>query len=250
MQQFFNQLVQFLQQPQVNLDVWKILEAVMDLFDKRTGLTELVYGMSARQLRTASEVQAKKEQISVRPDYMSARVDIVGTELARKEGFCARWYITGEDILPFLGKTAAMMWDQLVLSQDVNKVVREMEYRVEAGSSRKPNLEKKIADSEQALQYFSPSFQAYAQTTGDTQAFNALVHEWGLATQVDTRGMMLGNWIDPMKVQQMRMQAQQMAMQQQQAAQAPVEGPPQEGGPPPEGPPQNGEAMPEMAMMG
>ena len=50
-------VVQFLQHPQMNGDIWKVIEAVTANFEKRTGLTELVYGESAASYRSAEEAQ-------------------------------------------------------------------------------------------------------------------------------------------------------------------------------------------------
>ena len=54
-----DEIVQFLQHPPVNGDIWKMIQAVEDNFDKRVGLTELMYGRrgprrSARRARRTS----------------------------------------------------------------------------------------------------------------------------------------------------------------------------------------------------
>jgi hypothetical protein len=42
------EVVQFLQHPPMNQEIWKVIEAVERNFDKRTGLTELMYGNEGR----------------------------------------------------------------------------------------------------------------------------------------------------------------------------------------------------------
>jgi hypothetical protein len=41
------EIVQFLQHPPFNGDIWKVIEAVAEQFDRRVGLTELMYGQSS-----------------------------------------------------------------------------------------------------------------------------------------------------------------------------------------------------------
>ena len=192
-----NDVVQFLQQPQTNFDVWKILDAVMVLFDKRVGLTELAYAM-AGGMRSATEASVKREQLNVRPDHMAAQVESWMTEAARKEGLCSRWFVTGETMVQQLGPLAGMLWDQLVLSRDVGIVVAEMEYRIEAGSARKPNRDRDTDNVQQAMGYLLPILDGHAVATTDTNPLNALIDRWGRIVEMDTRDMMMGPRMPPM----------------------------------------------------
>lgn len=193
-----NDIVAFLQHPPVNKDAWQIIAAVMEMFDKRVGLTELVYGISTKQMRSAAEAAARQEQVSVRPDYMAGKVEEFMTEAARREGMATRWFVDPPTIASVLGPMAAMAWQQLVLNADVDRVVGEMEYRVEAGSARKPNRDRDVANVNEAMPMLGPMLDGHANATGDTKPINALVQAWGRVTDTDVDGFLMGPRIPPL----------------------------------------------------
>ena len=87
------QVCQFLQHPAFNGDIWKVLQAVEQNFEKRAGLTELMYGQTAAQSRSSADAQIKSDQLRVRPDDMSNKVEDAMTAAARMEAFAARWHL-------------------------------------------------------------------------------------------------------------------------------------------------------------
>ncbi len=212
-----NEVVQFLQHPEANQDIWKIIEAVMVLFDKRVGLTDLVYGLSGKQMRSAQEAQVKEERTSVRPDDMAETVESWQTMIARKEGQMLRLFCGPESVSPAFGEmiqqpqpepppmpgmppppppppqlgVMSKMWQQFVYlpveggDQNVERVFREFEYRIESGSVRKPNVERDQANMDQAMQVlFQPLLGVY-QTTGDPTQINAFITDWAKTRQLD-----------------------------------------------------------------
>ena len=199
--------VQFLTMPNINSDIWTIIAHVMELFDKRTGLTELVYGMSGRQYRSATEAQVKNEQINIRPDDMAERVESWQSHVSSKEALMLRWFCPPESIAPVFGETFSaeqmqvgpntLLWAQLVYvpldytnPSTVDRVVREFDYRIEAGSIRKPNRERDQANMDQAMQtLFAPMLQHY-QMTGDPTQLNAFVKEWAKTRDLDAQPFM------------------------------------------------------------
>lgn len=193
-----NEIVAFLQQPQINKDVWAILSAVMEQFDKRVGLSELLYGLTARQMRSAAEAQARQEQINVRPDYMASKVEDFMTEAARLEGMAARWLVDVPTVASVLGPAAALAWQHLVLATDPDKVIGEMEYRIEAGSARKPNRDRDVANVHEALPMLLPVLNAHATATGDTRPVNSLIRAWGQVTETNTDALMMGPRMPPL----------------------------------------------------
>lgn len=226
--QSIDNVVKILQQPQTNMDVWQILQAVMELFDKRVGLTELLYGLNPgrTQPRSAAEMQVKQASISVRPDYMAQKVEQWMTEQARREGITSRLLLRGQHVANILGQMGAMLWDLHVATDDPELAVREFEYRIEAGSARKPDKNRMVANVTDAMPMFVPVLQGYAQMTGNTQPLNDLIAKWGRAVDEDVSGMLLPPMPPPM----------------------PVEGnpPPGEGGSPPRGgPSSNGKSKPK-----
>lgn len=180
-----DQIVQFLQHPQMNGDIWKVIQAVTENFEKRTGLTELVYGESATQMRSAQEASLKGSQLQIRPDDMAQMVEDAMTAAARKEAIAARWHLTSDDVTVCMGQTAAVYWQTYVKTADVFALSHQLEYRIEAGSSKKPNKDRDAANMSQAMQNLLQPFFSYAQGTGDVQPVNALIGDWAKSIDLD-----------------------------------------------------------------
>jgi len=186
-----SEVVQFLQHPQMNGDIWKVIEAVTANFEKRTGLTELVYGQSAQQFRSAAEADLKGSQLQIRPDDMAQRVEDAMTLVARKEAMASRYHLTGQDVAPVMGPAAAAMWDQVVVTQDLFAMFRQLEYRIEAGSAKKPNKARDAQNMKDAMQQlFAPLFQ-YAMTTMNVGPVNALITDWAKSIDLRADGYLL-----------------------------------------------------------
>jgi hypothetical protein len=179
-----NEIISVFQLPGVSPDLWNIIQAVTELFDRRVGLTELVYGMSRNQFRSAAEASVKAEQISVRPDDMANTLEDALSELARKEAFLARWLVQPQDVAPLLGPMAAQAWAMHVQQMNPDEIIREFDFRVEAGSAKKPNKGTKVEQINQALQVLMPVAQGMLQA-GQPGLFNALMEDWGKAMDID-----------------------------------------------------------------
>jgi len=180
-----DKVVQFLQYPGFNPEIWKVIEGVTLNFERRVGLTELIYGLSSRQMRSAQEASIKSDAISVRPDEMANRVEDAMTEVARKEAFAARWHLRGPDVERVLGPLGAQVWEQVMVTSDPGAVLHQLEYRIEANSARKPN---KAADQEkmkEAMQnLFQPILQ-YSMSSGDVNPINALMRDWAKSIDLE-----------------------------------------------------------------
>lgn len=190
-----NKIVHFLDVPQAHVDVWKVLDAVADAFDKATGLTELMYA-SPGGMRSAQEASLKQGALQIRPDDMANKVEDWASAVARKEAMAARWLLEREDVEPVLGKRCAALWEQYVMSGDIDKVAREFHYRVEAGSTRKPNKETRVNQINQALQQWAPLVQwSLANLSANPDAvkiLNTLLSEWGEAMDMETKTLQFG----------------------------------------------------------
>jgi hypothetical protein len=178
-------VVQFLQHPEMNRDIWAVMESMMSILERRIGLNELMYGESSRQLRSASEAQIKGDQLRIRPDDMAEQVEAAMTLLARKEAIAAYWHLTGEDVTPVLGEQRAQIWDGLIKQQDLSYVVTELNYRIEAGSIRKPNRNRDQENANSAVQMWTPLLQGYFQMTGDPRPINGLSEMWAKANDME-----------------------------------------------------------------
>lgn len=179
-----NEIISVFQLPGVSPDLWNIIQSVTELFDRRVGLTELVYGMSRNQFRSAAEASVKAEQISVRPDDMASTLEDALSELARKEAFLARWLVQPQDVAPLLGPMAAQAWQMHVQQMSPEEIIREFDFRVEAGSAKKPNKGTKVEQINAALQVLMPVAQGMLQA-GQPNLFNALMEDWGKAMDID-----------------------------------------------------------------
>lgn len=185
--------VQFLQHPQMNGDIFNVVQAIEHNFEKRTGLSELMYGQSNRQLRSASEANVKREMLTVRPDDMAECVENWMTQAARNEAIAVRVHVSAEDVAPLFNEQAqpdplspdqtmygpmTMAWAGHVSSQDVAAIVHEMEYRVESGSARKPNKDREVQNIDESAQTVVPVLMQYWQATGDPGPINSWLRKW------------------------------------------------------------------------
>jgi len=217
-----------LQFPQVNMDLWRVIEAIERNFEKATGLTELAYGNTGpTQPRSAAEMQVRQGNMSIRPGDMAECVESFMARAARKEAIATRMHVPGQSVARMLGETMpdgapapgplTQAWNMLINTPDPYMAACEMDYTVESGSGRKPNKDKQLADIQDSAQTILPILMGRYQMTGDPTQVNAWFRRWGEAQDMDVSEFMLPAQPPPM----------------------PPEGPPpEEGGPPPEqGPP-------------
>jgi hypothetical protein len=173
-----DKVVKFIQHPGFNAEIYRVLEHMIELFDKRTGLTEIVYGESANQLRSAAEANVKQANASIRPDDMAQTVEDAATVVARKEMAAARWVLGPDDVMPVLGSFGAFLWQQEVMSTKPEELFHSFECRVEAGSTKRPNKQREAESLNNAMNNLFPSLYSYAQATGDVKPVNALMGDW------------------------------------------------------------------------
>lgn len=216
------QICKFLQMPNVTGDIWQVLAAVQHEFEKATGMTELMHGMSSRQMRSAQEANVIQGNLSIRPDDMAGKVEDWMSLAARNEAIVARSMLGESDIAPAFGESYdpqgnmaafgaypqigpyTQLWMALVHQPNIRKAASEYECRIESGTVRKPNLDKMRSDVDESAQVvFPPLLQVYMQTGDPTQA-----NAW-LSMYARSRGLPP----DTFALADMR---EQLAMQQQQ----------------------------------
>ena len=178
-------LVQFLQHPTMNKDILLVIEVVEQNFDKRVGLTELMYGLSGVQMRSAEEAAVKQQNMSVRPEDMAKQVETWQARVAAKEAMAARFHLGDGDVRPMLGPIGAWAWTSYVITSDPHVAARQLEYHIEAGSTQKPNKDFEVRQMDQAFQSLGPVFQTYAQTTGDMTPLNNLLSDYAKSRDLD-----------------------------------------------------------------
>ena len=181
-----NDLISVFQLPEVTPELWRIVEAVAQQFDKRVGLTELAYAMTSSQIRSATEANVKAEQLSVRPDDMANRLEDAMSLLARREAFACRWLLEPKDVEPIIGPLGAAAWAQHVVTMDPSVIAREFDYRIEAGSARKPNKATRVEQMQAALQTLGPILQGLVPM-GIVEPLNSLLTDWAESLDIDAK---------------------------------------------------------------
>lgn len=204
-------MVQVLQQPQTNMDVWRILDAVSQMFDKRTGLVDFMYGTNTQgtQDRTAETTLQRKNAAGIRPKAMAKQVLKWQNRIAALEAFNSRLFVSGNDVEPLLGSVGARLWDGVVRSMDVEAVARQMSYTVAASSMRFPNKDRDIANINQMLSIWLPIASQAAQASHNYDSVNQMLKLWAEAADQNIEGVD----ITPPQPDAMVQQMQQMQMQ-------------------------------------
>jgi hypothetical protein len=180
-----NDVVQFLQAPDFAESIWRMVAEVLELIDKRTGLTELVYGLTSRQIRSATEANVRDANLSVRPDDMASKVEDFLSEVAVREMQAARWTCEEKDVAPCLGYLGTKVWAEYIMTSDVTSVVMDYDYRIEAGSARKPNKNNRIAQLQEFSQNFLQPSMQLAVEGGNPGPYNAFILDWSKAMDFD-----------------------------------------------------------------
>ena len=185
-----NDVVSFMNSPNVNTDVWRMVAEVMERIDKATGLTELMYGMSSRQIRSAREADIKDANTSIRPDDMAEMTENWISQTVMKEMEIAAWAMDGPDVEPVLGQAGAYVFVKTMQSQGFESVVRDYNYTIEAGSARKPNKANRLRSLNDFGQVALPVIQQFAMQ-GFVEPWNAYMAEYGKALDMDPRGFLI-----------------------------------------------------------
>lgn len=189
-------LVQFLQHPQINNDVFKAAAIVEANFEKRTGMSELLYGQSSRQYRSAAEAEIKSDAVNVRPDDMANRVEDSMAQLARLEAIAARFTLAGADTQFMCGPVHGQLWDMFVVPSDPSKSLYETTVRIEAGSIRKPNRSRDAENIQALIQQFGPIYQQMAMM-GNPTGMNAILKAWAETRDVDATPYLMPAFAPP-----------------------------------------------------
>lgn len=180
-----DKIVQWLQTPKFNPEIYKVLDMMMEMFEKRTGLSDLMYGQTAQAFRSAQEGQIKQANATVRPADMGQQVEDWSSELARKEMAAARWQITAQDVLPVVGSAGAWVWQEAVLTTPPEQLFHLYDCRIEAGTTRRPDRDRDIENLNKAMtNLFSPFF-TYFQQSMDADPVNALIGAWAKSIGLD-----------------------------------------------------------------
>lgn len=185
-----NDVVSFLDAPSFSGDIWTMLSQVMEQVDKRIGTVDLLYGLSRQGIRSATEANVKDQNVAIRPDDMASKTEDFLSDVALHEIAAAVWHCTGEDVKPQLGELGAIVWDEQIRTQDFSTVIHDYDYRVAAGSARKPNKPSKQRALSELGQIVLPTIQAFAMQ-GVVEPWNAYISEVADTLDIDPSGFLL-----------------------------------------------------------
>lgn len=242
------QLVNFLNMPNVNGDIWKLLEILKAEFEEATGITELnAAGKSGTQMRSAEEANVKRQMLSIRPDDMANLVENWMGRAMSLVGFASRLLMHGQDVAPIFGEANTapalgpmqmqipqlgpftQLWDELVATVDPSIALHEYDYGVESGSVRKQDIDQLVTDlNEFGALWVPQAIQLWVQT-GDPTMINSYIAIWN-----KSRNNQFALYYPDRRMEMMQ---QQMMMAAAAGQHGPGGGPPQNGGKPPKGPP-------------
>lgn len=179
-------VVQILQHPNMPGDIWDAIGMIERMFDKRTGLTELLYGLGgSTQIRSAEEASLRNQNASVRPDDMAKMVEHWQRSVAAKEAIACRYHLRGEDVFPVMGNMASLVWNDLVSTPDIIVASKQLQYSIESGSIQRPNKNFQMQQTDEAMTTLLPVFNQYASMTGDVTPMNNLLGDWAKSRQLD-----------------------------------------------------------------
>jgi hypothetical protein len=171
-----DEIVSMLSAPDMPDLVWKMATETLEFIDKRLGTTDLIYGLSSTQMRSAAEAQTRDANTQVRPDEMANRVEDWLSESAMKEAEAAIWMLTHDDVVPVLGELGAHIFETQIQTTDFDQIVRDFDYTIAAGSARKPNKAQRIASLNEFGQMFLPVASAMAES-GQVGPYNAFIED-------------------------------------------------------------------------
>lgn len=212
-----NKLVQYVKRQGANPDIWHIISMLAESFDRRVGVSELLYGKQGSATpRNAADVNARQANTSIRPQDLARRVADWQREVARKEAY-GTWYVCqAQDLSDILGQTGAMMWDKFVKQQPGEKIIRQIDYRIEASSMQRPDLQRDGENLRNFMQAFAAPLQMTLQA-GQVGPMNGLIDLFGKVTGMKVDGLKVQPPPPPPDPSQTpEAQAEQMKMQMEQ----------------------------------
>lgn len=186
------EVVQFMNHPPMNRDIWDVISDLERKFEQRTGMNELLLGGSPqRQIRSAEEAASRNSASSVRPDDMAKKVESWMSEVAEREAFASSLLLGPQDLEPIIGRMGASFWANYVTSVGVNFQSRRFDCRIEAGSSRKPNKDQQVSNMTEGMQIIMPVLQSYATASGDWLPVNNLILAWAKSRDLPANNLAL-----------------------------------------------------------
>lgn len=186
-----NKIIQYVQRQGSNPDLWKIIAMLAENLDRRWGLSDLLYGQQGSATpRNAADVNARQANGSIRPQDLSQRVANWQREAAVKEAY-GLWYVCQpQDLTDILGNSGAAMWNKFVKQAPGERVIRQIDYRLEATSMQRPDLMRDGENLRNFMNSFSGPIQVMLQA-GQVEPINGLIRLFGKVTGMKVDDMMI-----------------------------------------------------------
>lgn len=182
-------VVSIMQKPNFQGDIWTVISMVAARLDKRLGLTEVAYGLSSTQSRSALDSKNKQDNFSIRPEDMAATVEEKAKVIAKKEAYAIFYHYEESDIKPILGEAGTEIYKELLASRPPEEVIRQYSYTIEAGSIRRPNKDRDIENMNMVSTTWLPVISAYCMGTGDMEPLNWFFQRGGSVYNMDINGL-------------------------------------------------------------
>lgn len=189
----------FITFPDVSKDLYQSLDIAIGIFEQITGMNSLLSASPQRQMRSASEAQVLNAFATNRPDDYAQQVESWQSEVARKEAMMSRMYVNPAMVKNLFreegpqGGPLTQLWNKLIATDDPIKASSEWAYEVEAGSARRKNKQKQVADANQLIQTYLPAAMQYGFTQGDFGPANQLTAIFGEALDLPLERLVFPN---------------------------------------------------------
>jgi len=199
-----SKLFKVIEWPKLNEDLWQVAGMVERAYERATGLDPLLYGAeSSRQMRSAKEAGIREAHVSSRPDDYADAVEDWMSAAGAKELQATRLMVDVRTVAPMFGEVVpseedpeavpgpmTQAWIELVQTDDPYQAAAEFSCTVEAGSARRQNKQKQVADLELTVQTLGQPLLGMAMQ-GVPGPFNALIEMLGEAQGIDVTRLMV-----------------------------------------------------------
>lgn len=209
-----SEVVNFVKRPDIGGDLLSWLQYLDNQFQMATGLDDIHYGISQKQVRVSSDIEARTAASNVRPEKMAKDVQQWVNQFSTHELWLAVQHVDPQGLDGLFGEWGVQGWAQFLQSLPFEELIREVQVFVEASDMRRPNREKDMADLERLLPFYLPILQQYGPMTGDSAPINALLARWFEAMGMrDVEELYLGDWRPAVDPQAQEMQQRMLELE-------------------------------------
>jgi hypothetical protein len=183
-----DKLIHFIKFPELNHDLFEILNLAVDAWQKLTGLDPSMYGgVPHTQERSAAASAIKGSGLARRPDDYADAVENWLSVIAQKELIATRLLVDVQTVVPVFREKIqsdgqntvygplTQAWVSLVKTDDPAIAAAEVDCTVQAGSGRRKNLQLAQANAQQIWTMCQAPFYALYEATGNAEPFTMLL---------------------------------------------------------------------------